>query len=132
MEFVASFLLAIMPKIYFGRNGRAMYSSNAPKNAEHGIVRSQAHTMLRAIPQRTADILCIDPAPTIAPVIVCVVLSGMPRRDRNTMVTPPPVSAQKPPTGCSFVKRIPRVFYDSPAAKVSAHSDSRMARKNHP
>jgi hypothetical protein len=59
------------------------FSSRAAKAAEHGIVKIHAHTMLRATPQRTADRRIVDPAPTIAPVIVCVVLSGMPRNDRR-------------------------------------------------
>ena len=92
--------------------GRAVHenSSRAPKIAEHGIVSTQAQTIFFAIPHRTAESLLTDPAPIIAPVIVWVVLSGMPKRDRKTIVTPPPVSAQKPPIGWSFVKRIPSVF----------------------
>jgi hypothetical protein len=38
--------------------------------ADAGIVSTQAHTMRRATPHRTADNLCVDPTPTIAPVIV--------------------------------------------------------------
>jgi hypothetical protein len=74
-------------------------SRSAPKIAEHGIVSTHAQTMLLAIPHRTAESRFTDPAPIIAPVIVWVVLSGMPNRDRKTIVTPPPNSAQKPPIG---------------------------------
>ena len=79
-----------------------------------------------AIPQRTADSRRMDPAPTIAPVIVWVVLRGIPRSERNTIVTPPPVSAQNPPTGCSFVSRIPRVLNDPPSSKIGAKSHGGM------
>ncbi len=35
-----------------------------------------------ATPQRTADRRCVVPTPTIAPVIVCVVLTGIPGQRR--------------------------------------------------
>ena len=65
--------------------------------------------MRPAIPQRTADSRCVAPTPTIAPVIVCVVLTGMPSRVANRMVNAPAVSAQNPPTGRSRVIREPMV-----------------------
>ena len=43
-----------------------------------GIVSNQAQTIRPATPQRTADIRRIEPTPTIAPVIVWVVETGMP------------------------------------------------------
>ena len=46
----------------------------------------------------------------IAPVIVCVVLTGMPKCDDRNNVMAPAVSAQKPPNGVSFVMRWPIVF----------------------
>ena len=46
--------------------------------ADAGIVKIQAQTMLPATPQRTAEALRTVPTPTIAPVIVCVVDTGMP------------------------------------------------------
>src|SRR5271167_120618 len=48
--------------------------------AEAGIVRIQAQTMRPATPQRTADKRCKEPTPTMAPVMVWVVLTGMPAR----------------------------------------------------
>ena len=42
-----------------------------------GIVSSHAQTMRVATPQRTADSRLVDPTPTIAPVMACVVLTGM-------------------------------------------------------
>ena len=46
--------------------------------AEHGTVRIQAQTMRPATPHRTAENFRTLPAPTIAPVIVWVVETGMP------------------------------------------------------
>lgn len=70
-----------------------------------GIVKIQAQIMFPAIPQRTALALCVEPTPTIAPVIVCVVETGIPNAVAVKSVIAPPVSAQNPPTGLSFVKR---------------------------
>jgi hypothetical protein len=42
-----------------------------------GIVKIQAQTMLPATPQRTAEART-EPTPTMAPVMVCVVDTGMP------------------------------------------------------
>ena len=47
--------------------------------ADAGIVRTHAQTICRATPQRTADSRRVAPTPMIAPVIVCVVLTGMPK-----------------------------------------------------
>ena len=66
--------------------------------------------MRPATPQRTADSLRTAPTPTIAPVIVCVVDTGMPRPVARNSVMAPPVSAQKPPTGFSLVIFMPIVF----------------------
>ena len=46
--------------------------------ADIGIVRSHAQTIRVATPQRTAEARLIEPTPTIAPVIVWVVETGMP------------------------------------------------------
>ena len=40
---------------------------------------TQAITMFDATFQRTADTLCAAPTPIIAPVMVCVVETGIPR-----------------------------------------------------
>ena len=66
--------------------------------------------MLPATPQRTAAAFRTEPTPTIAPVIVCVVDTGMPRPVARNSVIAPPVSAQKPPTGFSLVMRMPIVL----------------------
>src|SRR5205085_4572153 len=77
--------------------------------AEAGMVRTQAQRMRPATPQRTARVPLVAPTPTIAPVMVWVVETGMPSLAMARMVTPPPVSAQKPPIGCSLVRLWPMV-----------------------
>ena len=75
-----------------------------------GIVKTQAMTMLRAKPQRTADALRTEPTPKMAPVMVCVVDTGTPIHVARNKVMAPPVSAQNPPTGLSLVMRWPMVL----------------------
>ena len=58
---------------------RPVGQRRAIANAAAGIVRTQAQTIWPATPQRTADSRRVAPTPTIAPVIVCVVLTGTPR-----------------------------------------------------
>ena len=71
--------------------------------AEAGMVKIQAHTIRLATPQRTADNRCTAPTPTMAPVMVCVVLTGIPERAVPNSVKAPALSAQNPPKGFSFV-----------------------------
>ena len=78
--------------------------------AEAGIVNSQAQTMRLATPHLIPEILEVAPTPTIAPVIVCVVETGIPRCVAMNSVVAPAVSAQNPPTGFSFVIFIPIVL----------------------
>ena len=73
------------------------------------MVSTQAHTTRRATPQRTADRRRVAPTPTMAPVMVWVVLTGMPIRVFMARAVAPAVSAAKPPTGCSLVIREPMV-----------------------
>ena len=67
--------------------------------AETGIVRTQAQSIFPATPQRTAVRRFVDPTPMIAPVMVWVVLTGMPATEAPMMATAAAVSAQKPPMG---------------------------------
>ena len=66
--------------------------------------------MLPVTPQRTARVRCAAPTPTIAPVIVSVVDTRMPRPVARKSVMAPPVSAAKPPTGRSLVIVWPMVL----------------------
>ena len=71
--------------------------------AAAGIVITQAMTMLPAMFQRTAETRRAEPTPTMAPVIVWVVETGMPSSVAMKRVMAPPVSAQKP---CIGVRRV--------------------------
>ena len=60
--------------------------------------------------QRTAETRRAAPTPMIAPVMVCVVETGMPSQVARNSVIAPPVSAQKPCIGVSRVIREPIVL----------------------
>ena len=98
-------------------------------SAEIGIVSTHAQTIFVATPQRTALSRFVAPTPIIAPVMVCVVLTGMPKCVAPKMVMAPAVSAQKPPTGLSFVSPTPIVLTILqppdivPAAIAAAHAN---------
>src|ERR1041384_1376534 len=79
-------------------------------SAADGNVITHATTMLLATFQRTAETLRAAPTPTIDPVIVCVVDTGMPRYVAPNSVIAPPVSAQKPCIGVRRVIFDPIVF----------------------
>ncbi len=79
-------------------------------NAEPGMVKSHAQMMSPATPQRTAENFCAEPTPTIEPVMVWVVDTGMPRLVARNSVRAPLVEAQKPPTGFNLVIRMPMVL----------------------
>src|SRR6266576_4250956 len=68
-----------------------------------GIVRIQAQRMRPATPHLTADSRRVAPTPTIAPVMVCVVETGVPVRVTYASVMAAADSAQKPPIGFSLV-----------------------------
>src|SRR4051812_40278666 len=74
-----------------------------------GMVRIHAQTIRPARPHRTADSRFVAPTPTIEPVIVCVVLTGIPQCVASWIAIAPPVSAAKPPIGRSLVIRDPIV-----------------------
>ena len=73
--------------------------------AAPGIVRTQAQTMRRVTPQRTAERRRVAPTPTIAPVMVCVVLTGMPKWAVASSVSAPADSAAKPPKASYLASR---------------------------
>src|ERR1700741_456148 len=92
-----------------GWSQRTTANTTAAISADAGMVKIHAHTIRRAIPHRTADSRLVAPTPIMAPVIVWVVLTGMPANAVANSVMAPAVSAQKPPTGLSFVMREPMV-----------------------
>src|SRR6476646_5718119 len=61
-----------------GTKNRIVQKVSAATTAEAGMVSTQAQTICLATPHRTAERREVDPTPTIAPVMVCVVLTGMP------------------------------------------------------
>ena len=73
------------------------------------MVTTQANRMPVVTFQRTAETRRAAPTPMIAPVMVCVVETGIPSQVAANSVIAPPVSAQKPCTGVSRVIRIPMV-----------------------
>src|SRR5690349_14147045 len=81
----------------------------AATKAAAGIVNIQAQTMRPATPHFTADKRRVAPTPTIEPVIVCVVETGVPVSVTYDSVNAAARSAQKPPTGFSFVILLPIV-----------------------
>jgi hypothetical protein len=82
----------------------------APIRADTGIVRIQAQKTLKVTPHFTADAPFRAPAPIIAPVITCVVLTGIPKCVAPNKVIAPADSAQKPSNGLSLVIFCPIVF----------------------
>src|SRR5678816_2843175 len=84
-------------------------NDTAATKAAAGMVKIQAQTMRPATPHFTADNLRVAPTPTIDPVIVCVVETGVPVSVTYASVNAAALSAQNPPTGLSFVILVPIV-----------------------
>ena len=61
-----------------------------------GMVNTHAATIFVAVAQRTEAIPFVIPTPMMDPVIVCVVLTGIPNTAVPISVKAPDVSAQKP------------------------------------
>ena len=88
--------------------------------AEIGMVKIQAHKRLTVIPQRTAEILFVNPTPIIAPVMVCVVETGIPKCSVKNRVMAPAVSALTPSSGVTFGSH---GFHDFPTAAHGSQGD---------
>src|SRR5579883_1532507 len=86
------------------------YQTSAATSPAAGMVRIQANTILRAMPQRTALLRFNDPTPRIAPVMVCVVETGIPKNVAKNKVNALALSAQNPETGFNLVIFIPMVL----------------------
>src|SRR5665213_2586595 len=82
----------------------------AATKAAQGMVSTQAQTISRALPQRTALRLCVEPTPAIAPAMAWVVETGRPRKVGKRIEMAAPVSAQKPPHGLRRVRPEPMVL----------------------
>ena len=66
------------------------------------MVIIHAHTICPATPHFTALRRLSAPTPTMEPVMVCVVLTGMPKAEEINSVMAAPNSAQNPSTGLSL------------------------------
>ena len=75
-----------------------------------GIVNTQAQIRLTVTPQRTAEILLVNPTPIIEPVMVCVVLTGTLKCSVKYRVNAPAVSAATPSKEVTLVIFDPIVF----------------------
>ena len=101
-------------------------------NAAAGIVSTHAHTIRPAIPHRTADSRCVAPTPTIEPVIVCVVLTGMPKcvaimiADRAARLRAE--AADRTQLRDARAHRV----HDAPAAEQRAERDRASTRRSRP
>src|ERR1700730_2880431 len=96
------------------------------------MVMTQATTMFLAMFQRTADTLRAAPTPTIAPVIVCVVETGMPRPVARKSVIAPPVSAQKALHRGQFGNFRAHGVDDPPAADKGAEPHRHLTGQHDP
>src|SRR5665647_3665609 len=74
------------------------------------MVKTQAQTIFRVTPQRTADRRLAAPTPEMAPVMTWVVLTGTPAWVATKMLMALAVSAQKPSMGRSLVIFWPMVL----------------------
>ena len=82
----------------------------ADNSIDTGMVSIQAQSKLIVTPHRTADTRFVNPTPIMAPVIVCVVLTGIPNASVPKSRIAPAVSAAVPSKGVSFVILLPIVF----------------------
>jgi hypothetical protein len=80
-----------------------------------GMVRIQAQSKLTVTPQRTALKRLVAPTPIIAPVIVCVVETGIPICSVKNKVVAPAVSAHTPSKRCNFGDFSSHCFHNFPA-----------------
>ena len=86
------------------------------------MVSIQAHSKFTVTPHRTALNLLVAPTPIIAPVIVCVVDTGIPICSVKNKVVAPAVSAQTPSSGVTLVILVPMVLMIfQPPLKVNIH-----------
>ena len=91
------------PYIIYTTNNLSKWNIKDPTMADIGIVSSHAQNIFVVTPHFTADTPFLAPAPIIAPVITCVVLTGIPKCVAPKRVMAPADSAQNPSNGLSFV-----------------------------
>ena len=94
------------------------------------MVTIQAHTMRPATPQRTAERRWTAPTPTMAPVMVWVVLTGMPARAVPNRVMAPAALGAKSADRLEFGDSLAHGLDDAPSAEVGSGGDGGMGSKN--
>ena len=87
LSMVTPFFLAAQRKL------SPTYQNAAAIRPEAGMVSTQATTRLKVSPHRTAFTSCAVPTPTMAPVMVCVVDTGMPPSVASPRLMAPPMEA---------------------------------------
>ena len=75
-----------------------------------GIVNTQAHKMLFAVPQLMDLTPLVNPTPMMEPTMLWDVLTGMPKNELVMTVAAPTVSAQNPFSGVIFTMPVPVVL----------------------
>jgi len=68
----------------------------------------------------------------MAPVIVCVVLTGMPPKTAIKRVAAPAVSAEKPPTGFSLVEPLAHGAHNSPSTAQGSETHGGVTTEDDP
>jgi hypothetical protein len=79
-----------------------------------GMVMAPAHNKFLVTPDRTADTLLFNPTPMMESVMVCVVLTGIPREAVAKSVKAPAVSAANPSNGLRMSNALSHGFYNTP------------------
>ena len=101
-------------------------------SAAAGMVTIQATTMLPANPQRTARVRCAAPTPTMAPVIVCVVDTGIPRVDGQEQGHGAAGFGRKTTDGAQLGDFLAHGLDDAPAAEHGAERDRDVTGNDDP
>ena len=96
------------------------------------MVMIHAMTMLPATPQRTAEERCAAPTPTMAPVMVCVVETGMPRNVARTTEIAAAGLGRKTAHRLQLGDALAHGLHDAPAAEQGAETDREETAHHHP
>ena len=97
-----------------------------------GIVSTQAHTTRVATPQRTAESRRVAPTPTIAPVMVWVVDTGMPAAEVKKRVAAAADLGGDPARRLEPGDLRPHRLHDAPATGEGAERDRGVGAQHHP
>ena len=96
------------------------------------MVTIQAMTMLPATPQRTADERCAAPTPMMAPVMVCVVETGMPKKRGDEQRDRAAGLSREAADRLQLGDALTHGLDDAPAAEHRAEADGQEAAHDHP